>query len=212
MPRSRIARWAALVSGAIALGVALALGVRLLRTGGESGVAVVDKGVSGAALIGGSFTLTDQHGARVRDTDFRGCFMLVYFGYSSCPDICPADLATMAAAINLLGAEGDAVQPIFITIDPERDTVERLAEFAPLFHPRLLALTGTQEEVQQAAAAYRVYYEKAGDGTHYLMNHSGILYLMDRNGRFITHFAQGAEPRDLVEAIRAELDRSTQSS
>ncbi|MGH7186875.1 MAG: SCO family protein [Pseudomonadota bacterium] len=164
------------------------------------------------AKIGGPFTLTDQHGATVSDSDFRGRLMLAYFGYSFCPDICPTDLATMSAAIDLLGAEGDAVQPIFITIDPERDTVDRLAEYAPLFHPRLLALTGAPEEIGRAAAAYRVYYEKAGEGTSYLMNHSGIVYLMDRDGRFVRHFTHGAQPEEIAEAIRAQLRRDPAQS
>jgi protein SCO1/2 len=155
--------------------------------------------------VGGPFTLTDQHGKRVADADFRGRFMLVYFGYSFCPDVCPTDLAAMAAAIDRLGPEGDRVQPIFITIDPERDTVERLAEYAPLFHPRLIALTGAREEIAQAARAYRVYYEKAGEAPDYLMNHSGIVYLMDPDGRFLTHFPQGTPPEEMALKIRSQI-------
>ena len=109
------------------------------------------------------------------------------------------------AAVDQLGAAGEAVQPIFITIDPERDTVQRLADYAPLFHPRLIALTGTPEEIRQAAAAYRVYYEKAGEGRDYLMNHSGIIYLMDPEGRFVTHFPQGASPDEIAQKIRNQM-------
>ncbi len=211
--KSHIARTVALVSAAIALGLVIAVGVRFMHGGGGPAIEVVNKRVTGAALIGGPFTLTDQHGARVSDSDFRGRFLLVYFGYSFCPDICPTDLAAMSAAIDLLGSKGEAVQPIFITIDPERDTVERLASYAPLFHPRLLALTGAPEEVRQAAAAYRVYYEKAGDGADYLMNHSGIIYLMDRDGRFVTHFTQDTPAEEIAEAIRTLFDQgSVQSS
>ena len=202
MPKSFIARAVALVSAAIALGLLIAVAVKLWQAR-EASLAVEEKGVSGAALVGGPFTLTDQHGRRVSDAEFRGRFMLVYFGYSFCPDVCPTDLAAMAAAIDLLGPAGERVQPIFITIDPERDTVQRLADYAPLFHPRLIALTGTPEEIRRAASAYRVYFEKAGEGRDYLMNHSGIIYLMDRDGSFITHFPQGTPAEDIADKIRA---------
>ena len=204
MPKSLFARIVALASAAIALGLLIAVGVRLWHAPGP-GIAVEEKGVSGAALVGGPFTLTDQHGKRIADSDFRGRFMLVYFGYSFCPDVCPTDLAAMATAIDRLGPEGDLVQPIFITIDPERDTVERLAEYAPLFHPRLVALTGTPAEIAEAARAYRVYYEKAGDTPDYLMNHSGIVYLMDPDGRFLTHFPQGTSPEEMALKIRSQI-------
>jgi protein SCO1/2 len=204
MPKSVIARSVALLSIAIALGLLIAVGVRLWQEPQRS-LTVEDKGVSGAALVGGPFTLTDQNGRRVSDADFRGRFMLVYFGYSFCPDICPTDLAAMAAAIDQLGPDGETVQPIFITIDPERDTVARLAEYAPLFHPRLLALTGTPEEIAKAAAEYRVYAEKQGEGTDYLMNHSGIIYLMGPDGRFLTHFAQGASAEEMASKIREQM-------
>jgi cytochrome oxidase Cu insertion factor (SCO1/SenC/PrrC family) len=204
MPKSFIARIVALLSIAIALGLLIAVGVKLWQ-GPEASLTVEEKGVSGAALVGGPFTLTDQHGRRVSDADFRGRFMLVYFGYSFCPDVCPTDLAAMAAAIDQLGPEGEKVQPIFITIDPERDTVARLAEYAPQFHPRLVALTGTPEEIAKAAALYRVYAEKQGEGPDYLMNHSGIIYLMGPDGRFLTHFANGTGPEEMAEKIREQM-------
>lgn len=207
MPKSFIARAVALVSAAIALGLLIAVAVKLWQAR-EASLAVEEKGVSGAALVGGPFTLTDQHGRRVSDAEFRGRFMLVYFGYSFCPDICPTDLAAIAAAIDRLGPAGAEVQPIFITIDPERDTVQRLAEYAPLFHPRLVALTGTPDEIQRAAQHYRVYYEKAGEGPDYLMNHSGIIYLMDRDGRFLTHFPQGTPPEEMAEKIRSQMSET----
>jgi cytochrome oxidase Cu insertion factor (SCO1/SenC/PrrC family) len=204
MPKSYIARAVALLCAAAAFGLLIAAGVKLWQSP-QPGIAVEEKGVTGAALVGGPFTLTDQHGRRVSDADFRGSFMLVYFGYSFCPDVCPTDLAAMAAAIDRLGPAGEQVQPIFITIDPDRDTVRRLAEYAPLFHPRLVALTGTPEEVAHAARAYRVYYEKAGSGPDYLMNHSGIVYLMDPQGRFLTHFAQGTAPEEMALKIREQM-------
>ena len=188
MPKSSTARLVALTSAAIALGLAIAVAVRLWPSGHVHMAKTLENDVTGAAAIGGPFTLTDQHGTRISDSSFRGRLMLVYFGYSYCPDVCPTDLAAMSTAIDLLGLSGDAVQPIFITIDPERDTVQRLAEYASLFHPRLVALTGTPDEIHQVASEYRVYFEKSGSGPNYQVNHSDIIYLMDRDGNFVAPF------------------------
>jgi protein SCO1/2 len=209
MPRSSTARLVALTSATIALGLVIAVAVRLWPSGNAHLAKTLEKDVTGAAVIGGPFTLTDQHGTRISDGSFRGRLMLVYFGYSYCPDVCPTDLAAMSTAIDLLGLSGDAVQPIFITIDPERDTVQRLAEYASLFHPRLVALTGSPDEIRQVASEYRVYFEKSGSGPNYQVNHSDIIYLMDRDGRFITHFGQGTTPEQIAAAIRQHLEQGT---
>jgi cytochrome oxidase Cu insertion factor (SCO1/SenC/PrrC family) len=209
MPKSSTARLVALTSAAIALGLVIAVAVRLWPSADIRAKKSLENDVTGAALIGGPFTLTDQHGTRISDNSFRGRLMLVYFGYSYCPDVCPTDLAAMSTAIDLLGLSGNAVQPVFITIDPERDTVQRLAEYASLFHPRLVALTGTPDEIRQVAAEYRVYFEKSGSGPNYQVNHSDIIYLMDRNGGFITHFGQGTTPEQIAAAIRQHLDQGS---
>jgi cytochrome oxidase Cu insertion factor (SCO1/SenC/PrrC family) len=166
---------------------------------------------AGAALIGGPFHLTDQHGATVTDQDFAGRWMLVYFGYTYCPDFCPLALSTMTQALDLLPAEdAEKIVPVFITIDPERDTVEQMASYAPLFHPRLVALTGTKEEIEQAASAYRVYYAKAeaDDATSYLMDHSTFVYLMGPDGTYRTHFGHTTSPEEMAEALAAALASS----
>jgi protein SCO1/2 len=165
---------------------------------------------AGEALIGGPFTLTDQHGARVTEQDFAGRFMLVYFGYTFCPDICPTSLTVMAAALDALpDAQAEQVVPILITVDPARDTVEQLAAYAPLFHPRLVALTGSEDEVREAARAYRVYYhvpEEGGDA--YLVDHSTFVYLMGPDGSYRTHFGIDASPEAMAEAIGKEIAAS----
>ena len=165
---------------------------------------------AGEALIGGPFTLIDQHGARVTEQDFAGRFMLVYFGYTFCPDICPTSLTVMAAALDQLPeAQAEQVVPILITVDPARDTVEQLADYAPLFHPRLVALTGSEEEVREAARAYRVYYhvpEEEGDA--YLVDHSTFVYLMGPDGSYRTHFGIDASPEAMAEAIGKEIAAS----
>ena len=161
----------------------------------------------GLTTIGGPFTLTDQNGRAVTDQDFRGKLMLVYFGYTFCPDACPTALLQMGQALDRLGSEGDAVQPVFITIDPARDTQEQLHIYASNFHPRLVALTGSPQQIAQAAKAYRVYYAKAADSgtTDYLMDHTSIIYLMSRDGRYLTHFTHQSTPDQMVATIRKHL-------
>ena len=165
---------------------------------------------AGEALIGGPFTLTDQHGERVTEQDFAGRFLLVYFGYTFCPDICPTSLTVMAAAIDELPqAQAEQVVPVFITVDPARDTVEQLADYAPLFHPRLVALTGSEEEVRGAARAYRVYYHvPEEDGDAYLVDHSTFVYLMGPDGSYRTHFGIDASPEEVAERITEEIEAS----
>ena len=162
----------------------------------------------GEALVGGPFTLTDQHGVEVTEQDFAGRHMLIYFGYTYCPDFCPMSLSNMTQALDLLAPEeAEQVVPIFITVDPERDTVEQLAEYAPLFHPRLVALTGSPEATKAAAQAYRVYFAKAGDKVSdaYLMDHSTFIYLMGPDGRYVRHFAHNATPEEMAAEIEAAI-------
>ncbi len=164
--------------------------------------------ISGTALVGGPFSLTDQTGRRVDEKDFLGKYMLVFFGYTYCPDVCPTELQVMSAALDSLGAKGDSIQPIFITVDPQRDTPEVMKQYVANFHPRLLGLTGSAEEIAAVAKAYRVYYSKVESNTGpdaYLMDHSSIVYLMDRDGRFLKHFTYSTDSaalaKDLAEAI-----------
>jgi protein SCO1/2 len=162
-----------------------------------------------AVAIGGPFTLTDQTGRTVTDRDFRGKYQLIYFGYSYCPDVCPTELGSMASAMDLLGPQSDKLQPLLITVDPERDTVSHLAEYVALFHPRLVGLTGTPEQIAAAAKAYRVYYAKrpleGGKSLEYLMDHSGFLYLMGPEGEFIRIFPAGTSGEELAKDLRARL-------
>jgi cytochrome oxidase Cu insertion factor (SCO1/SenC/PrrC family) len=160
------------------------------------------------ALVGGDFTLTDQTGARVSRDDFAGSYRLIYFGYTYCPDFCPTALTVMSQALDELGPElSEKVRPIFITIDPERDTVEALARYHEHFHPSFTMLTGTPEEVAVAAKAWRIYYRKAESesSSEYLMDHSTLTYLMGPDGRFLDHFPHDATAGDLAAALRKHL-------
>jgi protein SCO1/2 len=159
---------------------------------------------AGAAAIGGPFTLVDQDGRTVTDADFRGRAMLVYFGYTFCPDVCPTELGVMAAALDKLSPEQRAkVRPIFVTIDPERDTPKVMKDYVANFAPDLIGLTGSPEQVAAAAKAYKVYAAKAKGGTadSYTMDHSSIVYLMGPDGRFVGHFPGGTKPEDMAAGI-----------
>lgn len=157
--------------------------------------------------IGGPFTLIDQHGQRRTDADFRGKLMLVYFGFTQCPDICPLDLQQMGLAIEQLGPAGDAVQPIFITLDPARDTPAHLAAYVPAFHPRLVGLGGSPEAVAQVARGYRIQFKKVATGTagDYTIAHGTAIYLMDRNGKYITFFPPSTPASRMARLIRPYL-------
>lgn len=140
------------------------------------------------ATVGGPFALENGDGKPVTDRDFRGRYMLVYFGYTFCPDVCPTTLNAVADAMDKLGAKADRVQPLFITVDPKRDTPPVVKQYAAAFGTRVIGLTGTQEQIAQAAKAYRVYYaeHRTGSGPNdYSMDHSSILYLMGPDGHFI---------------------------
>jgi cytochrome oxidase Cu insertion factor (SCO1/SenC/PrrC family) len=157
--------------------------------------------------IGGPFTLSDQTGRLRSDTEFRGKLMLIYFGYTFCPDICPTDLMTIAQALDALGEAGAAVQPIFISIDPERDTTERLAEYVASFHPRLIGLSGTPTDIRRVALAYKAYYAKTenGRGEDYTIDHTGVTYLVGGEGQYLGFVPPQTSPERLVEVIRGQL-------
>ncbi len=163
---------------------------------------------SGTALIGGPFTLTDQTGKTVTDRDFAGRTKLVFFGFTHCPDICPAELQVMEAALDALGDKADKVVPIFISLDPERDTPQVMGDYVKNFGPRFVGLTGSPEAVAAAAKAYRVVYAKIDDkasANGYSVDHSALVYLMSPEGEYLTHFAFGTSAATMAETIRRYL-------
>jgi cytochrome oxidase Cu insertion factor (SCO1/SenC/PrrC family) len=163
---------------------------------------------TGRALIGGPFALIDQTGKRRTDMDFRGRLMLVFFGFSHCADVCPTTLRTISETLRKLGDDAAKVRPLFITIDPDRDTVARLARYHKAFDPRIVMLTGSAKAIAAAAKVYRVYYAKlpAKDGSgDYDMAHSSFVYLMGRDGGYLAHFTSKITSDKLAAAIRAHL-------
>ena len=171
-----------------------------------SAVELIEGLLSGKAPVGGPFELTDHTGRRRTDTDFRGKLVALYFGYTSCPDVCPTELQAITLALDKLGAAADTVQPLFITVDPERDTPPRLADFISAFDPRFVALTGAMPAIRKAALAYRVYFAKAaGTAESYPVDHTGFIYLVGADGRYLGFLPPSLAPDAIAEAIRAQL-------
>jgi protein SCO1/2 len=182
-------RLALLVIAGFAVGGAAALA--LFPQARERLLPGINTKVIGQALVGGPFTLTDHTGKRVTDQDFRGRTMLVFFGFTFCPDVCPSGLQVMSAALDKLGPKAERVVPILITVDPERDTPAQLALYVSSFHPRLIGLTGTPAEIDAVAKAYRAYVKKVEDPKStagYTIDHSSIIYVMGPDGAYRTHF------------------------
>lgn len=151
------------------------------------------------ALIGGSFALTNHLDQPVTDQDFMGKYMIVYFGYTYCPDVCPMDIQIMADSLRFLSPEQlEQISPVFVTIDPERDTVDVMAEYVNYFHKDLVGLTGTREQIEVIKKAFRVYAAKADDSRDYLLNHTAYTYFMDKDGSLLQHFNHGVEPEQMA--------------
>jgi cytochrome oxidase Cu insertion factor (SCO1/SenC/PrrC family) len=163
--------------------------------------------LSGRAPVGGPFELTDQTGHRRTDADFRGKLVVLYFGYTYCPDVCPTELQSISLALDKLGAAADAVQPVFISVDPERDTPARLAEFVASFHPRLIGLTGSLADIKKTAIAYRTFFAKNGATApgEYSVDHTGFIYLIGKDGHYLGFLPPGASPDEIADAIRIRL-------
>jgi len=159
-----------------------------------------------ASAIGGPFRLVDQNGKTVTDADLKGKWSLVYFGYTHCPDACPTALNDIAIALDELGPQRSAVRPVFVTVDPERDTPAVLKSYVTAFDAPILALSGTPEEIAQAAKGYRVYYAKHPEaGGDYSMDHSSVIYVMDPEGRFTASFTQENSPEEIAERLKKLL-------
>jgi protein SCO1/2 len=156
--------------------------------------------------IGGPFDLYDHTGRRRTDADFRGKVVLIYFGYTHCPDVCPTELQALSLALDMLGPEGNTVQPLFITVDPERDTPSQLADYVASFHPRLVALTGSHSAIRKVALAYKVYVARTttqnGD---YAVDHTGFIYLVGKDGRYRGFLPPGTPPEQIVGIVQSQL-------
>jgi cytochrome oxidase Cu insertion factor (SCO1/SenC/PrrC family) len=173
-----------------------------------SAAEMMDDLMFGRGEVGGPFTLLDQDGKTRSDSEFRGRLMLVYFGYTFCPDVCPTDLMAITQALDALGPDAAGVQPIFITIDPERDT-KAMREYMSAFHKSFIGLTGAPEDIRKVANSYKAYYAKVDDsGTgEYSIDHAGVIYLVGRDGRYLGFMPPQTAPARLAEVLRKYLAR-----
>jgi protein SCO1 len=197
--RPRLVMAAALLVGLTVLGAVGFVAIKLHDHSQGAGGALL------SAAIGGPFKLVDQNGHIVTNKDLEGRWLLVYFGYTHCPDACPTALNNIALALSDLGAEKKEVRPVFITIDPERDTSQVMKDYVSAFDAPFLALTGSDAAIAQAAKEYRVYYAKHPEGGgDYSMDHSTIIYVMDPKGRFTASFT-GEDPPEQIAARLKKL-------
>ena len=195
MPRKAII---VLIGSLVVLGIAI---FALAQTRPSSKVTTQ----SGTVLIGGAFELTDHTGKQVSDKDYLGKFMLVFFGFTYCPDVCPTKLQTIAGALDIIGKKhSKQITPLFVTIDPERDTRELMAAYVENFHPDIVGLVGTSEQIKKMGKTYRVYFKKVVDKDSpdgYTMDHSAITFLMDKKGQYVRHFSYGTTPQKMADGL-----------
>ena len=165
--------------------------------------------MSGKAQVGRPFTLIDQFGKSRSLADFRGKFVLLYFGYTFCPDVCPTDLLQIANLIRSLGKDGDNFQPVFVTLDPQRDTQEFLRNYVAAFHPRFVALRGSEAEVRRVATSYKVYFEKVKqpNSSTYFIDHTAFIFLLDREGKYVAFFPPGTSAGRMAVMVRELLSQ-----
>lgn len=167
-------------------------------------------GIQNRNELGGEFTLTENTGKVVHYVDFRGKPLLMYFGYTYCPDVCPTALFDMGAALDELGPDAEKIQPLFISVDPERDTVDLMNEYVKTagYPKNLIGLTGTVDEVAKAAAEWKVIYRKSAETRgqdDYLMDHSSIIYLMGPDGKFVSAFSHADSPDTIAQCLKTYL-------
>ena len=197
------------IVAAVLLGVAIGFSARyVLFDDSQDAGAPGEAPRFGTALIGGPFALTDQNGDRREDKEFRGKLMLVFFGYTYCPDICPLSLQLVSDVLDALGTDAQKIAPIFITVDPKRDTAPALKAYLENFAPQIVGLTGTDEEIAAVARAYRAYFKFNGDPAKdegYLVDHTTLIYVMDRQGKLLTQFTHETPPERVTAALKPYL-------
>ena len=194
---------------AFALVVIAAVGILAIRqySGMSESIAAETGAGENKLNIGGPFTLVDQDGQTVTEANYSGRWLLVYFGYTYCPDVCPTSLSRNVDAIELLGDKGDLVTPVLISIDPQRDTPEKLKQYVGLFNPRMVGLTGTPEQIAAVAKEYRVFYMRSPGDTpdSYVVDHSSLTYLVGPDGKVAQFFSHSASPEEIANRLKQRL-------
>ena len=188
----------------LGLSLSLELSAQVAEPVRKDAAALMDDLMADRGRIGRPFSRTDQRGRRVGSEQWQGSVVLLYFGYLSCPDACPTDLAAIGLAIGTLGPLGDRVKPVFVTLDPQRDTAAQLGPYRQRFHPRFLALRGTEQETRDIAHAYKVYFEKipVGATQDYAIDHTSFIYVLDTHGRYAGFFPPGTSGARIADRLR----------
>jgi cytochrome oxidase Cu insertion factor (SCO1/SenC/PrrC family) len=199
-------RWGCAIS--LALAYVLAGQGQSVGEQPSSAAPLMDDLMWGRGPIGGPFTLTDHTGRQRADVEFRAKLLLVYFGYTYCPDICPTDLMAITDALAQLGPAAQSIQPIFITVDPERDTLDRLAYYVTAFHPSLIALTGTVEQVRAVATTFKAWFAKVEPptGAGYTVDHTAFIYIVGKDGRYAGFLPPSTSADRIAEVVRNKLN------
>lgn len=193
---------------ALGLGLAAGIGTAYLTLNMPDASAPQGNPSAGRVAIGGPFSLIDTAGQRRTEKDFSGKPMLVFFGFTNCPDVCPSGLQTLTVALDKLGDKANQLSTLFITVDPERDTQQSLSAYVKSFHPNIQGLTGSPDEIKAAIKAYRVYAVKVPDEkdpTRYNIDHSSFFYLMNANGEYVKHFPHSTDANALADALAKAL-------
>tara|TARA_R110000787_G_scaffold286397_1_gene404640 strand:- start:27597 stop:28202 length:606 start_codon:yes stop_codon:yes gene_type:complete len=192
--------------GAIAAGLVLFLWLNIFQ---DASHLIEDNSSQNTAVaFTPTFSLTDQSGNAVTEQTYRGKWLLVFFGFTNCPDICPTTLADLASVMEQLGADAKAIKPLFISVDPDRDQLETMAEYVSAFHPAIVGLTGTGPQIAETAGSFKAYFEKqphesAPDG--YTMGHTSAVYLVSPDGAFVRTYSYGTPPEEIVTDLRQKL-------
>ncbi len=214
MPARRVYIYLGIAVLIIAGGLILRFTLPPPEKAGEGGITVVNKGsreVKGATppSIGGPFTLISHEGKLVSESDFRGTNMFIFFGYTNCPDVCPLTLNNVSRGLALLGEDAKKIQPLFISLDPLRDTPEAMKDYLQHFDKRFVGLTGTTKQVAVAQRAYRIFVQKRDedpkDSNDYLLDHTSVSYMMGPNGEFKTFFSNGSTPEEFAAKMKEHL-------
>ena len=198
-------RWIIVAAGVIAV-VALVVLLWPRPLAGEvqrAGAArLMNELMSGKAAVGGPFALTDQFGRERSLGEFRGRVVLLYFGYAYCPDVCPTDLAAIGGTLRELGPRANEVQPVFVTLDPQRDTPDVLRQYVAAFHPRFVALRGSEAQTREVALKYKLFYQRVDER---FIDHSAFTFLLDRNGGYVGFFPPGTRSDRMAAMVRESL-------
>lgn len=199
----------------VAVGIALiVIGIMTVNLVRQKEIQVKTIKTTGTAQIGGSFELINHDGQIVTDKDFHGKHLLMFFGFTNCPDVCPMSMNEIAMTLKLLKDKSDRIQAVFVSVDPERDTPNSLSKFIGAFDKRVTGLTGTIQQIKEITKAYRVYFQKViteknqvqpETGMNYQVDHSAIIYLMSPSGEFIRHFPYGTNSEEMANDILSRL-------